>query len=884
MATLENTVAIIFEGVDRMGSGVDSATKRIDKLSGAVDSAAKPLATVTKSLVAAEAAAVGMAVVFAGQAYNASVKFESAQKDLAKVLSEGDGSVDQFTDQIIRLSNTYGESSSELLQSMANFKQAGFDAAESAQLVKNSLDLMIAGDISAAESSEYLVATLKGFRSPASDAAEILETLNATSNTYATDVNELAKGMAGISPIAKAMGMDYQETAEALVPVIEVFRSGDEAATGLKTGLLKLLDDSKPVQEAMASIGVSQHDVNGEMRAGKDILADVAAGFGTLGESQKLAFASQLFGIDQSARMVTVMEAMAGGTIDVNKAMRESASVSDEVAIKLGSAQKAGDRLAATFENLQIALGAKYRDEVAGITNGISDIFVAFEQATRDGAMDGFFEEVSGHFEEIQRLAGEVAAALPEALANADYSGFSDGIAALLGDLDDVSITSDDLQGVIEGVGQAFKSLSEFTAGTAEVFAGLIAVIKPVVEGFTSMDAENQKMLGTLGGAAIVVGPVVAVIGTLTTAISALAGKGGVIAAALPAVRALIGVLSGPVGLAVAATSFAVPALIKLNSNVEDFVTDADKAAQAAREFGSALDGAISQEAIESAILVATQYGYFGEAAETATGVIGHSSEGISQSINKAVASAREMEDATRTLVSEDGIAAAKALTRASNDLGDSAEGSAKLISDVAIESAKAASGYSTISETAIAAAKALNTTREATDKTGKALNEATKESDDFRLKWEEIASNERMKTLELGVDLKVAQMESDTRRIEASFESLTGTISTAGETISSLWGTLAGGDLSFRQQWSLEDQLDEENRIRQEAFDLQKRLTESQIRQMDAKTKALKEGDGLIKIDSTGLEPALETVMWQIIEKVQIQANADGAEFLVGI
>jgi hypothetical protein len=39
-----------------------------------------------------------------------------------------------------------------------------------------------------------------------------------------------------------------------------------------------------------------------------------------------------------------------------------------------------------------------------------------------------------------------------------------------------------------------------------------------------------------------------------------------------------------------------------------------------------------------------------------------------------------------------------------------------------------------------------------------------------------------------------------------------------------------------------------------------------------------------MIQISSDGLEPALEMIMWEIIEKVQLRANAEGAEFLLGI
>ncbi len=72
--------------------------------------------------------------------------------------------------------------------------------------------------------------------------------------------------------------------------------------------------------------------------------------------------------------------------------------------------------------------------------------------------------------------------------------------------------------------------------------------------------------------------------------------------------------------------------------------------------------------------------------------------------------------------------------------------------------------------------------------------------------------------------------------------------------------------------------------KIQEEAAKQQSRLIDAQIKNLEAKTKAMQNGDGLIKIDSTGLEPALEMIMWEIIEKVQLRANAEGAEFLLGL
>jgi TP901 family phage tail tape measure protein len=43
------------------------------------------------------------------------------------------------------------------------------------------------------------------------------------SNKYATDVKQLGLGMSKLAPIAKTMGLSFEETAGILTPVIEVF-------------------------------------------------------------------------------------------------------------------------------------------------------------------------------------------------------------------------------------------------------------------------------------------------------------------------------------------------------------------------------------------------------------------------------------------------------------------------------------------------------------------------------------------------------------------------------------------------------------------------------------------------------------------------------------
>jgi hypothetical protein len=55
----------------------------------------------------------------------------------------------------------------------------------------------------------------------------------------------------------------------------------------MRTTLLKLTDDTKPVVEALAALGISQRDANGQLKFGRDILFEVAIAFSSLGDTEK---------------------------------------------------------------------------------------------------------------------------------------------------------------------------------------------------------------------------------------------------------------------------------------------------------------------------------------------------------------------------------------------------------------------------------------------------------------------------------------------------------------------------------------------------------------------------------------------------------------------
>jgi|GEM_PF-7091928 len=134
---------------------------------------------------------------------------------------------------------------------------------------------------------------------------------------------------------------------------------------------------------------------------------------------------------------------------------------------------------------------------------------------------------------------------------------------------------------------------------------------------------------------------------------------------------------------------------------------------------------------------------------------------------------------------------------------------------------------------------------------------------------------------------LDIAQVEADAKIVAAAFDAAASSVGATASAAADMFSSLAGNWDKFTfasDRKAMMGLVREQIDMEREALSIQRDLTTAQIEYMQAKSDALRDGDGLIKIDSSGLEPALEMVMWQILEKVQLRATEEAAEFLLGL
>lgn len=530
MADVKNTISILFEADDKASDAVKRLGGHIKDLGGAADSVTSFLSNMATNLLAVEAGALAVGAAFATKAIGEAMKYESAVADLNKVLDENEQKQFAALDKggkIDELALKYGIASTEVVAATANFKAAGYTFQESAQLQVDALNLVIAGEMSAEEASNLLVASLKGFNAPASEATHYVDAFNEVSNKTSASAKELAVGLSQISPIAQQMGFSVDETIGIMTPIIEVFQSGSESATALKTGFLKLLDDSKPVADALEKIGVSQKDANGNLRQGKDIFYDVAKAFEGLDDKQKLFTAAQIVGIDQSAKMVIAFDKLKYIQDVTAISMGSAGSAMKEVEVRLQTTELAVARAQVAFDLLAKTAGQQILQNFGGVVKGFTDLELAINQTFKQGSFDDIFSFIREKLDELGKWFSDVADALPEAMEGVDFSGLTTAFDKLIGNFkglfDGMDLTKPaDLQKALQFLVDSFDSLTTMAAGIVSGWEPFIDGIISGIDSFNELSPSMKEAAGEGMGFSQIIGSILPSFSSLGEGISAL--------------------------------------------------------------------------------------------------------------------------------------------------------------------------------------------------------------------------------------------------------------------------------------------------------------------------------------------------------------------------
>ena len=931
MANLQTTIELIFHGIDQVSGAATSVGNALKGVGDTVDKITSPLADFAKEVAVAQGVLVALAGVIGTMAYKEAVEFESSLLDLQKQMEEGDGSAKDLAGALETLAVRYGTNANELVKSAADFKAAGYDVKTSVDLVKQSLDLMIAGGISAADATDLLNKSLAGFQvesNVAKEAQHIGDLLNKAADITKSSFPQIAQGFADLSPVARLTGLTMEETVAILTKVIDTFGSGSEAANGLKSGFLSLIDPSKESAAKMAEMGVKFTAAGKPIGDIKAIIETLSPAFAAMDKSQQLAAASMLFGKDQAGKMIEALGKYGDAMNLAGRLTKEAGgSIEKEVTLRLGSAETAINSANEAFRQLLRVLGDEIKVETTGSIRGLGELALAFKGVLEAGKLDPLFNLLRPQLAEVETLFKTVAKNLPAAFEGLNFDGLVKALGelgksaeialeALIGPID--LSTVDGLRAALQQVINLVTGLVNMTAGELGGLAPFLKGIRELALAFRDSGPEAQGLVGNLLGLSVGLQGMMDLVGNTALAFLAFGDKlkalpglltsfgaelrtisslaaGGNIAAGLGAAG-----IAGAVGL----LAFELTRLSGLDNVLNDVL-----APDAVFGKGATLGTAIYD--------LAEKLGLLGGAAEKPKPPISELSKELDRNIAASQKSRTEINawmDAQEAAakVPADTTKELEKLTASYAAAGYQYDATTGQIRAMADEEFQRKVQLSDMRETFLAAARdqtgyvgsvkdgvvtytqwgnALSGAKKKAEdlgdtlknKTAKDILEATKVANDFQVKMEQIASNERIKNIEAVVSIKTEALKADAERVKATFESIDNTVSSTGELLGSLFGSFNDATSNWDKA-KIESQIDLENKRRQDALDMQKKLAEAEIERIQAQTDSLNRGDALIKIEGDGLKPELEAFMWKILSLIRVRANAEFSQYLLGV
>lgn len=883
MATLSETVEIIFRGVDQTTGSINSISSGLGKLESSVGAVTGPLNSLANTVLAVDAAfiAVGTAILVNG--VQSAIKAEAVFADLSKVLSDSEkGEIPAYKERIRELSLTFGELGPDVTDIVTTFKEAGFSIDESLGLAEEALTAVRIGGLETGEAAELLKASIRGFGLEAKDAATILDATNAITNNYGANLAELQSGLAVVSGTANAANLTFQETSAILTPVIEVFGSGDVAARALNTGLLRLVDDNPAIVKALNDAGVAQTDANGALRSGRDILFDLIANWGNVDESQRLATAGTIFGKDQAAKFNIVLNEQDRvlGALDV--AMNSSGSRLDELAVRLATTETAVARANVVFATLSTAIGDQLLDGTGDAANAVGNLGASFLNIVETGGLAPLFDALRPLFDEFSQNINKIAENLPKAFEGVDFANLIGGFDNIGGSLraifDGIDLTTP------EGLTVALQGIIDAGAGLANITAGIIQGLEPLFDLFveltdsgSDLSGETQELVGQFLGWGKTINTLLPAVGALSTALAGLAGGFGLLLGGKGIVAAAsgIGSLAANTGLATAATAaLATPVgavaagVAALGVGAGVAVNEIIKLKESTEFYNNA--AAETQREIDALNAITTDYTKVLDSEVQAARDASKSQDELTTSI---LTSGKEW-----TIYEGKVISVINPVTSLREEFERNEAVLAALGDDVRIT----AGTYDEMGNVIPLATEKVKASAIAFAETGKSAKDAAKESESYLIAMEQIASNERIELIEATFALNAAEVQAEAQIIEAAFEGIAATVESTGSVLGDLFSAFASAD--FVAQEFLKDQIEREQERRDEALLLQAELTESQIRNLNEKTEALRRGEALIRVEANNLSAPLELIWLEILREIQVKANAEGVEFLLDL
>jgi TP901 family phage tail tape measure protein len=124
-------------------------------------------------------------------------------------------------------------------------------------------DLAAAGGTDVPKAAQVMAAAMAAFNITGEDSMRVADGIAGAANTSLSDINQMGIGMGQVAGIAAAANMTFEETAAFMAMMADNGIRGSDAATSMKSALVRLLSPTDTAVGVMEDLGISLLDAEG---------------------------------------------------------------------------------------------------------------------------------------------------------------------------------------------------------------------------------------------------------------------------------------------------------------------------------------------------------------------------------------------------------------------------------------------------------------------------------------------------------------------------------------------------------------------------------------------------------------------------------------------
>lgn len=465
--------------------------------------------------------------------------FDAEMSKVAAISGATGADFDALREKAIEMGNSTKFSATESAEAMEYMAMAGWKTEQIMDGLGGVMDLAAASGEDLGTTSDIVTDALTAFGLKAEDSTHFADVLAAASSNANTNVSMLGESFKYAAAPAGSLGYSVEDVALALGLMANSGIKADMAGTSLRNMFQRMAKPTKESEVAMARLGLSLADSEGNMYSFREIM-----------DQLRESFVSINMPLDEYNRALDELDAQLEAGDITQKKYDSTLEELNKQAFGAEGAEKA--RAAAMLG------GTRAMSGLLAITNASEEDYQKLAAA------------IDSSSESMALLADGSVVPLSEALASGQeiieqYDGAAAQMAATMADnaAGDLQILKSNMEALAISIGDLLTpALRDIIAGAQEF-----------VQKLTALDDGTKGMIVKIGLAVAAIGPALIIIGKIVGAIGTIISVSGSLTAAIGTFSTFMTATAIPAisGLA-ASASAAVPGILAFMAPFAPFI------------------------------------------------------------------------------------------------------------------------------------------------------------------------------------------------------------------------------------------------------------------------------------------------------------------------